>query len=276
MTSRLFTFGCSLTKYHYPTWADIVGQNFDVYENWARGSAGNNFILASLTECDARNTFRSDDTVIIYFSSLFRMDYYQLNSWKHEINTFHQLGNTDLVNCPNGYELIGYSWIASVIAFLKSKQVKYKLFEWPNWDRTTEVAKLYKDTINEILYAPYIVDRKYPTAVVPMEEVKLTYKKMAGTSWPTFADLLQGKYKVTRDVEQELDEFKKIIDYYSSLLKNLKIEGHPSPLQHLEWVNQYLPEYTVSDDTRNWIGEIDRCLLTQQPYDFTSNEPDRF
>lgn len=276
MASRLFTFGCSLTKYHYPTWADIIGQNFDVYENWARGSAGNNFILASLMECDARNKFTSNDTVIIYFSSLYRLDYYQLNGWQHEINAVHQLGREDLMSCPKGYELIGYSWIAAIVAFLKSKSVRYKLFEWPNWDRNTDVAGLYKDAISEIMYAPYIVDQQYPTAVVPMEEVRLTYKKMAGESWPTFADLLQGNYKVTSAVERELEEFKKIIEHYSNLLKNLKVEGHPSPLQHLAWVRQYLPEYAVSDHTYKWVADIDQCLLKQQSYDFISNEPDRF
>lgn len=34
--TRLFTFGCSFTKFFWPTWADILGQEFDYYENWGR------------------------------------------------------------------------------------------------------------------------------------------------------------------------------------------------------------------------------------------------
>lgn len=276
MTSRLFTFGCSLTKYHYPTWADIIGQNFDVYENWARGSSGNNFILASLTECDARNKLTANDTVIIYFSSLYRLDYYQINGWAHEINAFHNHGETDLLSCPKGHELIVYSWITAIIAFLDSKAVKYKLFEWPEWDRASEVAELYKTTLDKVTYAPYIVDKKYPPAVVPMEEVYLTYKKMAGTSWPSLADILDGNYVVSSSIERELSDFKSIVNHYSNLLKNLKVEGHPSPLQHLTWVQKHLPEYAVNDNTYKWIADIDRCLLEQKPYNFISNEPVRF
>ena len=40
-TGRLYTFGCSMTSYFYPTWADILGQEFSYYENWGEPGAGN-------------------------------------------------------------------------------------------------------------------------------------------------------------------------------------------------------------------------------------------
>ena len=30
---RLFAFGCSLTRYHWPTWADILGQSYYEFQN---------------------------------------------------------------------------------------------------------------------------------------------------------------------------------------------------------------------------------------------------
>ena len=66
--SRLFTFGCSFTKYHWPTWANILGKEFDQHQNWAEPGAGNHFILNSLVECNLRNNILPDDTVGIMWT----------------------------------------------------------------------------------------------------------------------------------------------------------------------------------------------------------------
>ncbi len=80
---RLFTFGCSMTSYHYPTWADIVGKNFVAYENWGRPGAGNNYILNAVNRCHLQNKFTADDTVIVLWTGLARTDYFQINHWGH-------------------------------------------------------------------------------------------------------------------------------------------------------------------------------------------------
>jgi hypothetical protein len=33
INKRLYTFGCSFTKYKWPTWADFIGNQFEIYEN---------------------------------------------------------------------------------------------------------------------------------------------------------------------------------------------------------------------------------------------------
>ena len=53
--SRLFTFGCSFTHWSWPTWADILGREFDEYENWGQRGGGNVFIFHSLIECYKKN-----------------------------------------------------------------------------------------------------------------------------------------------------------------------------------------------------------------------------
>ena len=37
---RLITFGCSHTNHRYPTWANILGLNFDKLLNFGRGGSG--------------------------------------------------------------------------------------------------------------------------------------------------------------------------------------------------------------------------------------------
>lgn len=80
MTRRLFTFGCSFTKYSWPTWADVFGLEFDHSENWGVAGIGNVGIAQRVAECHAKNTFTENDTVIIQWSSHIRNDYHRFRS----------------------------------------------------------------------------------------------------------------------------------------------------------------------------------------------------
>ena len=45
---RLITFGCSHTNHRYPTWANILGLNFDKLLNFGRGGSGQLYATHSL------------------------------------------------------------------------------------------------------------------------------------------------------------------------------------------------------------------------------------
>lgn len=73
---RLFTFGCSFTNYNWPTWADLLGQEYlPLYYNWGYPGLGNRAIAERVAECHARMNICSDDTVVIQWSSPLRNDY---------------------------------------------------------------------------------------------------------------------------------------------------------------------------------------------------------
>ena len=80
MQSRLFTFGCSFTRYFYPTWADFIGIGFKHYENWGRAGAGNFYITSQVYECHQVNKLQKEDTVLIMMSSIDRFDFIDWNS----------------------------------------------------------------------------------------------------------------------------------------------------------------------------------------------------
>lgn len=88
MPGRLFTFGCSFTRYCWPTWADIL---FAVREgeNWALPGGGNKFIFASLMECMVTNKITAEDTVIMMWSSWAREDRYLNNAWQLHGNVYN-------------------------------------------------------------------------------------------------------------------------------------------------------------------------------------------
>lgn len=83
---RFFAFGCSFTYYRWPTWADIIGAEVPMYENWGKGAAGNHFIFNSLVEANNKYRFNKDDLVIVCWTSVLREDRYVDGQWLHASN----------------------------------------------------------------------------------------------------------------------------------------------------------------------------------------------
>jgi hypothetical protein len=79
--SRLFAFGCSFTNYRWSTWADCLAPEFDYFENWGQSGAGNHYIFNSVMEADQRHRFGAGDTVMVCWTSLDREDRYVDRRW---------------------------------------------------------------------------------------------------------------------------------------------------------------------------------------------------
>ena len=129
---RLFTFGCSFTKYIYPTWADFIGTQFDIHQNWGKSGAGNFFIYSQLLECNQLNNINKDDTVLIMLSSYIRFDLIDRKSnFVNSGNMYNQkFFDEDFVYNKWSEEYGFYStwaYVNSIINFLKSVGCKYKI-----------------------------------------------------------------------------------------------------------------------------------------------------
>ena len=81
MKSRLFTFGCSFTRYCWPTWAEIMALDFHQCQNWGHVGGGNHFIFYSLIEAIAREKIQTSDTVAIMWTSVGREDRWLDGRW---------------------------------------------------------------------------------------------------------------------------------------------------------------------------------------------------
>ena len=101
MHGRLFTFGCSFTRYKWPTWADALAPQFDQYYNFGKGGGGNSFILWSLAECDARHAISSNDTVIIMWTSRDREDRHCDGLWQTPGATIVDTYGSFIRDCAN-------------------------------------------------------------------------------------------------------------------------------------------------------------------------------
>lgn len=96
---RLFVFGCSYTAYCWPSWADFLSCEYEVYENWGLAGIGNRAIAERITECHAKNNFTKDDVIIVQWSTHIRNDFFhqegrltkRVGGWKTAGSVFNYL-----------------------------------------------------------------------------------------------------------------------------------------------------------------------------------------
>jgi hypothetical protein len=89
MYKRFFAFGCSYTKYIWPTWADIIAEDLKIeYHNYGRAGLGNVGIQCEIIRADIDHNFNSDDLIIIMWSSWNREDRFIFNDWRAVGNIF--------------------------------------------------------------------------------------------------------------------------------------------------------------------------------------------
>jgi hypothetical protein len=90
MYKRLFTFGCSFTRFGWPTWADIMAWDLAIpNQNWGLSGLGNVGIFHRLVECDLKNRFTEDDLIVILWSHWHREDRY-IRHWQAHGNIFQE------------------------------------------------------------------------------------------------------------------------------------------------------------------------------------------
>ena len=137
--SKYLAFGCSYTQYGYPTYADFIGQAFDVRENLGQSGAGNRYIfhkVVATLDMLKRNKIKltKDDLITIQWSGLPRED--KLRTGVHYFETPGYLGSQgvfpdEYVNTyfsleQNFFELLNYISILK-LAF-ESLDVQYRMF----------------------------------------------------------------------------------------------------------------------------------------------------
>jgi hypothetical protein len=81
VNKRLFTFGCSNTGYKWPTWADIIGLNFDEFYNFGEPGSGTFFSLYQFVYANEYYKFTKDDTLIFMLSNEARIDIIKNKRW---------------------------------------------------------------------------------------------------------------------------------------------------------------------------------------------------
>jgi hypothetical protein len=153
--SRLLAFGCSFTNYRWSTWADILGTQYNEYQNWAQSGAGNHYIFNSVMEADQRQRFGPGDTVIVCWTSVHREDRYT-DRWQ----TLGNIHYTDIYNKDYKKEITNRGCLIRDIAFIKATKLLMENRPGVDWKflciHNMKTQDLWKsEPINDDVYNLY-------------------------------------------------------------------------------------------------------------------------
>lgn len=222
---RLFTFGCSFTKYQWPTWADILGRDYKEYYNYGMSGGGNLFIFDSLVEAIATHNINKDDIVTIMWTNVTRDDRYSENH-----NGWLKYGNI--------YTSEGYLTEEFIEKFITVRGCYVR--DMPL------IFAAYKLLSN-------LGCKFYFTSMVDIDSPNQYMYNKAGN----IKDVLSVYNEALKIIRPSI--FKTIFGYrWNSRFK--KQDPHPHPIDYLDYIERVLPEFKVTDDTKLWVKEIDTKL----------------
>ena len=234
MRNRLFTFGCSFTEYRWPTWANILGQNFDQFENWGQPGGGNTFILNSLMECINRNIIQANDTVIIMWTSIGREDrWVKGRGWVTVGSIYNQI-EYDKNFVSKWADPLGYL-IRDMASISATKQVLERL--GCSWHFLSLGPLEYYDDSKNF---------KHDFSII--EDIKELYKDELAAIKPSVYDVVFDGNWGSRN------SYKPLVN-----------DDHPTTKEHLMYLNKVLPEYNINNNTLELIEIAEATILSDEP-----------
>ena len=210
---RLFTCGCSYTIWHWPTWADYIGVNFDAYYNFARSGSDNKNILYNVLNANEKFNFTKDDTIIVMFTSFNRCSYFKQYELFNSGDLVEQQEQHPFMN-KYPYEAGIYdSWLSakSIKNLLDGKGVNYHLQQALPYDFLWENKKVLK-TNHSINYSELVLD---------------------------YLNLLDSKVSLDGWVQDNYDFVKERVVWQDTNTH----DGHPTMRHHLDFVEKFFPQY---------------------------------
>lgn len=278
---RLFVFGCSFTKYYWPTWADIIGQEFEYYENWGEIGSGNLRIAHRITECVYKNQIGPNDTVFVMWSGITREDQYRNNQW-HTANpdikehffsnpviddradTITNLGIVALAH--NLLENVKCNWWATSMnglctfesTLLKGPSLRNAEFETLDSDTENIIENLFA-LEKKLISSTSDIDLQNTLAAAP--DVLKVYQKIFTQLRPSFGSYW---WKTVKDISKR---------------PNFG-DSHPTPAEHLCLVDNYFTDQ-VGAETRDFVLKWQDIVESMTKKDQTTPkwhppEPDYF
>jgi len=245
----------------WPTWADIIGQDIEVYQNWGMPGAGNHYIFNSIMECDARHHFNKDDLVIVMWAAIEREDRYSNNKW------------LTAVSVDDKRKLYGRHWVKSYdedyrsylvrdMAFIKSSQSLLTLrnCDWANFS----MYSICKIDENRILQDGYSYENDLDTFV--RRYLKLNRDLCDGKDFNEPYVVDPDILKLYKDVYSQIKY--SVLDvvrngYFLGEHRANFGDGHPTPSEHLEYLDKVLPNNlssTARQFAQDWNSVVDKIV----------------
>jgi hypothetical protein len=225
---RFFAFGCSLTEYAWPTWADIIAKEIPESYNYGKSGAGNVFIASQISEAYHRHRFNQDDLIMCMWSGFTREDRYVKHTWKTPGNIFTQnFYDSSFIEKYadiRGYLLRDMSLISLTLGFLENLKVDHYMLNMMSF-RYTQSDTFYNFKENDDI----------------LELFDTSLRKIK----PDFATI-------------ELDNNWPAREIYHNA--NQKVDYHPSTKQHLQYLQKVFPDLQLSKETIEFVEYYENMI----------------
>lgn len=260
---RLFAFGCSYTSYSWPTWADMLGLEFDYMENWGLSGIGNRAIAERIAEANAKHQFTKDDVVIVQWSSHLRNDFWHMNSLPERLANWKTAGS--IFNYINA-KLYDKKWISTFffepayfMHTLNHVSLTQGLLESTGctWYMTSigDIRNMGTDLRDndgigehtDFLDPLLRIEEKAAWLKIP--ELKIYERQI----WEKYKDhWLTPMETMAKETPALTFEFQDTIRKHKTFL-----DTHPTTMQHAIWIDKELKEkLQLSNDTMNAIMDL--------------------
>jgi hypothetical protein len=227
----------------WPTWADLLSVEYDYYENWGFPGIGNRAISERIAEAHANHTFTEHDTVVVQWSTTLRYD------WHNDMAIASAAGWQTNGNAysPKNIKFHSEDWYRKFFSekswtmhTLNHILLTQGLLDWVGctWRMTSigDIRRLGTDLDKDL----WNYERVSLTATEQQEEFVLwsrypEFKKYDKSIWKDRADKWLDPIMPHSTKHDEL-----YLWFQASHDKQPWKEGHPSPRQHQQWLNQLL------------------------------------
>lgn len=249
---RLFAFGCSYTKYFYPTWADILISNYEHGWNCGHIGSSNQLISNRIWETFTKTDLTDQDVIIINWTNYFREDRYHTESgWHTPGNIFNNL-------TQRGFTLNNFSYKSDI----DWADLKHYVYRDCNIITSTleGLANTDATVISTCINNPY-------TDKLLLEQDKLKGLLQNYKKWLTPQVKTISEHCYYPEVEKD----KTRLQYNNN--GTWIIEDHPLPKEHLSYATEVLaPELgiNISQATNDWIDKIDKDLRSTENLQYDS------
>ena len=228
-------FGCSFTCWTWGTWADIIHSSLTAKEicgftNHGRAGAGNGFIFNKFIH--ALDNITSDDVVMIMWTNVSREDRFIDGDWKTEGNIFtNRFYDDDFIKKYvdiRGYYERDIPIMHAVQRILDNIGCEHKIMSM------VDISNHDQYTHND-----------------NSDEMSELFDKFS----PTLDRILPSVH----DIVFNYDYNNKPIPGLPE--RNTIYSCHPTPLEHLDYVKQVLPEYEITPGIHEMVSEWDKQVL---------------
>lgn len=234
---RFFAFGCSFTQYCWPTWADIISKEFKESYNYGRSGGGNFFIYQSLIEAILKHKIDKNDLVMIMFSNVTREDRFtKARGWITPGNLYFQneYDNKFLKNymCDHGYLMRDLNLVTGCALALDSIACDYKLMSIVPFDSKQSDG-------------------------IKMSEIDYLLKFYKTTLDAVEPSVLDAVFKGDWNTKQPRPT------YHVSWQKEKYSDNHPTPAEHLEYLQIIMPTIKFDEIILQFVEESTQQVLSK-------------